>query len=100
MKTWRDAVPWAPTTLIKDWARIRDRGRCRFCLHYGLLRVAPVFAAPIVGIAIGQGLSLSWTRWLAFAAIYTVIGTIWGLATWRSCERRWSSSGDAGPADR
>lgn len=98
MKTWRDAISWAPTTLIKDWARIRSMGRHGFFLRYGLLRVAPTLAAPLVGILIGQGLSLSWMRWAALVMLYVVIGLAWSLVTWGHCETRWQRLAQTDPA--
>jgi hypothetical protein len=85
-------TPWGPSSLLNDWERWRRTGPLGFVVRFGLLRIAPWLAAPIVGMMILSGVSVSLVRWIALGSTYLVIGLIWGALTWRTCESRWTLS--------
>ncbi len=85
----RSAAPWAPSSLMIDWERLRALGPTGFVIRYGLLRMAPALAAPTIGLVIFRDTPLPLTRWLVLAAMFLGLGIVWGIATWRTCESRW-----------
>lgn len=75
---------------MKDWERLRQRGRSGFILRYGLLRITPPLAAPAVVLMIHSDASGSLARWMFLLAMYIAFGVIWSLITWKTCESRWA----------
>jgi hypothetical protein len=75
---------------MNDWERLRRRGPTGFVIRYGLLRMAPVLAAPTVAMVIFNGVELPLARWLVLAAAFLGLGILWAVMTWHTCQSRWA----------
>ena len=92
MSTWKWTAPWSPSQLMLRWRELRQAGPLSFTIRFGLLRVMPTMAAPVIAFVILWGPPISMAAWRAIAATYVFLAILWSCLTWYSCEARWHAS--------
>ncbi len=92
MTTWKWTAPWSPSQLMLRWRELRQAGPLSFTIRFGLLRMMPTMAGPVIGFLIARGTPISLAAWGALAATYVFLAILWSCLTWYSCEARWHAS--------
>jgi len=80
----------APKRLLDNWDRVRAKGPLKFVLTQGVLAwgvsTAIIFLA-LTTFFVRSGERLEWA--ITAALVFPALGVLYGLVTWRTCERRY-----------